>query len=105
APERLVQVWGSRLDRGWANSSFNTPHFWDVGDMNRSLSSVGAMGWSTANLTGSGSPARLSAGEVTAGFFRALGVTPIAGRIFAEGEDAVGADGGVAMLSHALWVS
>ena len=105
APERLVQVWESRLDRGWTNSSFTHANFWDVRDMNRSLSAVGAMGWSTANLTGSGSPARLSAGEVTAGFFRALGVTPIVGRIFAEGEDALGADAGVAMLSHALWMS
>jgi putative ABC transport system permease protein len=105
APERLVEVWESRVDRGWTHSSFTYANFWDVRDMNRSLSSMGALAWSTANLTGSGTPERLSAGQVTTGFFGALGVTPVAGRLFAEGEDRAGAPDNVAVLGHRLWVS
>src|SRR5438034_9774953 len=51
APERLVELWESRADRGWTNASFTHANFWDVRDLNHSLSAVGAMSWSTANLT------------------------------------------------------
>src|SRR5580692_1659976 len=84
APERLVEVSESRIDRGWTNASFTHANFWDVHDANHSLSAMGALGWTTANLTGAGNPERLTAGQVTTGFFRALGVTPVAGRLFAE---------------------
>jgi len=104
-PERLVQIWEARRDRGWTNSSFTHANFWDVRDMNRTLTAVGAITWGTANLTGADSPERLGVAYVTAGFFRALGVTPVAGRTFADGEDQVGADARITVLSHRLWTS
>ena len=37
-----MEIWESRLDRGWTNSSFSHANFWDVQDQNRAFASVGA---------------------------------------------------------------
>src|SRR6185503_7696120 len=50
-------------------------------------------------------PERLSVAYVTTGFLRALGVTPVAGRMLADGEDRAGTDTRVAVLSHRLWTT
>ncbi len=102
-PEQLVELWESRLDRGFTTASFTRANFWDIHDQNRTLQDMGALEWTSVNLTGLESPQRLSAGRVTVGFFRALGVSPIAGRVFVEGEDAAGADGRIVMLGHGVW--
>jgi putative ABC transport system permease protein len=40
---------------------------------------------------------------VNVGFFRVLGVAPVAGRVLANGEDLPGADANTAILSHRFW--
>jgi len=105
-PDGLVQLWESRLDRGFAQASFTHANFWDVRDLNRTFEAVGALTWGSFNASGGEQPERLSAGVVTSGFFRALGVAPVAGRLFAEGEDEAGAAGArIVVLGHALWQS
>jgi putative ABC transport system permease protein len=104
-PDRLVQIWESRRDRGWDQSSFTHANFWDMNDMNRSLSAMGAITWGTINLAGRDNPERLGVAYVTPGFFRALGVKPVAGRTFADGEDRVGADERIVVLGHQLWTT
>jgi len=104
-PDRLVQVWESRRDRGWNQSSFTHANFWDVQDMNRSFSAMGAITYGSINLAGKDNPELLSVAYVTTGFLRALGVTPVAGRTFADGEDRVGADDRIVVLSHRLWTT
>ena len=104
-PDRLVQVWEARLDRGWNQSSFTHANFWDVQDMNRSFSAMGAITYGSINLAGKDNPELLSVAYVTTGFLRALGVTPLAGRVFADGEDRVGADARIVVLSHRLWTT
>ncbi len=54
------------------------------------------------NSTGRDWPERLKGSEVSANFFRVLGVTPLVGRTFAEGEDRPGKLREV-VLSHDLW--
>jgi putative ABC transport system permease protein len=54
------------------------------------------------NLTGTGKPEELLAGEVTADFFHMIGVEPALGRSFSPQEDKRGHDR-VAILSHGLW--
>jgi len=103
-PEHLVEIWESRLDRGWTNSAFSHANFWDVQDQNKTFASVGALRSGSINLTGMDYPERLSLGSVSASFFRTLGVTPAAGRTFADGEDGAGADGLQAVLSYGLWI-
>lgn len=102
-PGRLVRLWEMRKDRGWAQSSFTYGNFWDVHDRNRSFEEVGAIGWSTANLTGTERPERLSVGNVSTGYFRALGSPPAIGRIFETGEDLPGHDNHVLLVSHEYW--
>lgn len=102
-PDRLVQLWESRVWRGFTQASFTHANFWDVRDQNRSLEAVGAMTWGSLNLTGQEQPVRLSTGQVTAGFLQALGVRPLLGRVFVTGEDEPSADTRIVVLSHRLW--
>src|SRR6476660_4393749 len=104
-PDRLVQVWESRRDRGWTQTSFTHANFWDVQDMNQSFSAMGAITYGSINLAGKDNPEMLSVAYVTTGFLRGLGVTPVAGRVFADGEDRVGADQRIVILSHRLWTT
>src|SRR5271157_853528 len=56
------------------------------------------------NLTGLEGPERVPAMQVTAEFFRVLGVKPLLGRTFSIDEDRPGA-GRVAVVSHSLWLT
>jgi len=53
--------------------------------------------------TGRDWPERLKGSQVSANFFQVLGVSPLLGRVFAEGEDRPG-HLQVAVLSHDFWV-
>jgi len=55
----------------------------------------------SVTLTGSGQPEPIRAGFVSADFFAVLGVRPLAGRLFAPGDDEPGRL--VAVLSEELW--
>lgn len=104
-PQRLVQVWGGKPDRGWARSSLSHANFWDLRAWNQSFDDVGAIEWTTLNLTGDRYPEQIDAARVTAGFFSLLRVTPVAGRVFAADEDSPAHNTRVALLSHRLWVA
>lgn len=102
-PDRLVQVFGSRPDRGWVTVSLTEANFWDMRDRNRTFEELGAWHSATFTLTGLEFPERVTGSRVSTGMFRALGVKPIAGRLFEPGEDEPGKGEGLALLSHALW--
>lgn len=104
-PQRLVQVWESRRDRGWDQSSFTHANFWDANDMNRSFSAMGAITWGSITLAARDNPERLSVAYVTTGFLRALAVPPVAGRVFTDGEDRVGSDPRITVLSNGVWTT
>ncbi len=103
-PERLVQVWETRLDRGWSQTSVTPANFWDLRDQNEAFENLGAYRFTSANLTGFEYPERLSAGRVTSGFFgHVLGTPPILGRDFLDEEDDLGSESRVVLLSHDFW--
>ncbi|HJU72391.1 MAG TPA: ABC transporter permease, partial [Gemmatimonadaceae bacterium] len=104
-PERLVDVLETRPERDMFDISFTYANFYDVVDMNRSFESIGAIRWTSMTYLGDKEPARLSVAATTVGFFRALRVTPVVGRLFVEGEDARGSDARLAVLSHSIWTS
>jgi len=54
-------------------------------------------------LVGAGEPQPLSVGAVTAGWWAALGVRPVAGRLFTPAEEAAGDGAGVVLISDQLW--
>jgi putative ABC transport system permease protein len=103
-PDRLVQLWETRLDRGWSEASFTEANFWDVRSRNQSFEEVGAYHYGDANLTGDGSAEKVTCAPVSASFFRTLGISPILGRDFAYDEGADSASR-VVILGHRFWTT
>jgi predicted permease len=68
-----------------------------------SFEKFGAFGLAPVNLAAAdGRPERVSGGRLTAGAFEALGVQPILGRGFREGDDRPGAEP-IVLLGYDLW--
>jgi predicted permease len=108
-PGRLVGISETRLSRGLDQTDFTEANFWDLRGRNRSFEEMAAYHYDEANLTGSGAPQKVTAIEVTAGFFRTLGVAPALGRLFAYDEENGAPEGGwwsgrsVAILGYRFW--
>jgi putative ABC transport system permease protein len=102
-PSRLVRIWETRLDRGWTRASFTRANFWDLKARNRTFEGIGAFRGASMTLGGFEYPEQVDAGFVSAGFFRILGVTPVAGRTFVDEESAPGGDSRVVLLGHRIW--
>ena len=102
-PERMVQIWTTKPDRGWFYNSPSEPNFWDLKERSQSFENLAAYRGGSANLTGDAYPERVRAARITAEFMRTLGVSPVLGRDFLPEEDDVGADGRVALLSNRFW--
>src|SRR4029079_1391819 len=60
-------------------------------------------GWGIA-LTGSGEPRQLDGARVSTNFFQTLGIRPMLGRAFVDGESLQG-QWNVGVISHELWQS
>ena len=74
----------------------------DWRDQSRSFSTMGAADYWSPNLTGVDSPEHITGLKVTQNLFPMLGIEPMLGRLFLDGEDKDGADREV-ILSHRLW--
>jgi predicted permease len=81
--------------------SFSTVDFQAVDEQQRSFTAVGAMRMREAAFTAGAEPEHVNVGAVTSGFFRALGVRPLAGRLIDPQDEPVGAPP-VTLVSHAL---
>jgi putative ABC transport system permease protein len=55
------------------------------------------------NLTGTGTPEHIVGLQVSTEYLSVLGVTPLIGRAFAAGEDAIGGNNRVVLLAHQFW--
>lgn len=102
-PERILQIWQTKLHLGWASGSFTEANFWDVRARNRTFEEMGAYRRTSANLTGGGDPEQVSLGQVTAGFFQVLKANPVAGRIFLQGDDQPGQANQIVLLENEFW--
>jgi predicted permease len=103
--DRVVQISGAIPSRQLDSIAMSEANFWDMHDAQRTFADFGAWHYESFSLTGSGEPLRVNGAAVTVGFLRALGVQPVAGRLFVPGEDDLGAPRGRAVLSHGLWTS
>jgi putative ABC transport system permease protein len=101
-PDRLVQV----AER---NEKLNLPYFsasalnylsWK--EQTRAFEQLGAFGFATYTLTGRGEPEQVTGGPISPSLVPLLGLRPVAGRTFREGEDKPGSSP-VVMISEALW--
>jgi putative ABC transport system permease protein len=92
------------LDENRLNSSRTVSwvDFLDWRKQNRAFDDMAAYRLSHVNLSGVGEPALLRVGEVSAPFFKVLGIQPFSGRTFDEKEDSTGANP-VVVISYQLW--
>ena len=98
--ERLVFL--SERSQVLEGMSIAYPNFLDWREQNNAFESIGVYRRQSYNLTGSGEPERLGAGQVSADLFTVLRVNAAIGRVFTNDEDKPGATP-VVVLSHGLW--
>lgn len=102
-PERIVQIYESRMQRNLPQVTFSAANFWDLRARQRTFEEVAALHGGDANMTGFAQPEHVSLGLVSAGFWRVLGVRPSLGRDFQYSEDQPGSQNQVALLRDRFW--
>ncbi|MGI9627131.1 MAG: ADOP family duplicated permease [Longimicrobiales bacterium] len=101
--DRLMAVSGIRPDLGLTGMDMSIHEFEDLRDQQTSFESLEAYYQGTVNLGGDeGPPERFDGGFVSAAALSSLGVPPLLGRTFREGEDRSDAPL-VVVLGHDLW--
>ena len=104
-PDRLVRFWHSNPRNQIVEGEFSEPDLLDVKASSKLAESIGGFFFSSnsgVDLSGNGSPERLSAVLVTPGFFETLRPNPLLGRTFAPDEQVEGRDKFV-VLSYGIW--
>ena len=101
--DSLVVMWEHNLPRNRPRNVISPANFMAWRERSRSFEGMAAFTQNRVTLTGSGEPQELSILMTSANIFDVLGVGPMLGRGFAEGEDLDGARP-VMILSHAAWV-
>ncbi len=101
-PDRVVRLIQASPKLGLDTWGVSQADFAAYRDQNRSFESIALFTSSAINLTGEGEPERLPMTSVTSDFFKVLGVNPVLGRTFVEGEDAEGRNL-VCVISHRFW--
>ena len=104
-PDRLVEIWETRLSRGIDQASPSEANFWDVKARNHSFEEVAAAHDDELNMTGMGEPEKVKVLEVSANFLHTLGVQPILGRDFRAEDARDGWNTHVAIIGYKYWVS
>jgi putative ABC transport system permease protein len=103
-PASLVMVWEKLPKHDVARNTIAPVNFIGWQEQNRTFSGMAAFMDRPLNLTGAGQPEQVDVEEVSANFFSVLGVKPMLGRGFVEGESVPG-KGKVVVLSYSLWKS
>jgi predicted permease len=99
-PEQLVSL--SESKPNFATGSISYLNFRDWQRNNHTFSSMAISRPISFSLTGSGEAEQLQAELLSADYFSLLGVKPVLGRMFAPGEDEVGA-APIVLISAGLW--
>jgi putative ABC transport system permease protein len=99
-PDTLVSV--SNHWSGNARGGMSDPEYLDYAERSRGLRLAAMSGVAMNLVGGTGDPERVTGAVVTANTFDVLGMQPVLGRGFAEGEDREGRTN-VVLLSDALW--
>jgi putative ABC transport system permease protein len=98
---RLVMIWDN-TGRPDSAKFFSTPPEWNEWRrQNTVFTDIAATQPGQMTLSGDGEPEELPGRKATWNLWSVLGVQPLLGRVFTEGEDTGGAR--VAVISYALW--
>ncbi len=99
--DRLVHITQPSATR--PDARFSVPEIADYRAQVKSLAATAEYHSMPFQLYGNGEPQRVQTGVVSDNFFNLLGVAPLYGRLFAPGEEAIGAEP-VVLLSYRYWV-
>src|SRR5689334_13656576 len=97
-PERIVQL--KELSERSTQMPVTEPNFFDVRTGNHSLEALAQYAGGVMTVTGGAEPVRAGTYAVSEDFFKAFGVQPVIGRVFAAEENR---SGGVAVVSYGFW--
>jgi predicted permease len=85
-PEQLMYLTTQFPAFGFDQFWVSPPEYFEFREINQSFAAVGAYSTGEVNLTAGDRPLRVRSASVDDGLFNALGIQPIAGRLFAKGE-------------------
>ena len=83
-PERLVRIWASYRDAGYARAPFSGPMLGEIERRNRALADVAGIWVVEPRILTGGDPEQVKCAHVTANFFDVLGVRAAQGRTFVK---------------------
>ena len=104
-PGRIVEVYQAIPHRNIDRMVLAEANTWDVRDFTSVFSHVGISHSVAYSVTGGADAERVGGLLVSAGFFDAMGITPIVGRVFQPGDDEPTAPAQRVVLTEPLWVS
>jgi putative ABC transport system permease protein len=109
-PDRLAGIYCAQAKMGFSRMSVSGALHRDLRDRQHAFEEIAiARHIANFNLTGAQEPERVLGARVSSNLFRVLGVQPLLGRAFRDGEDMIaldgprGADLDIVILSHGLW--
>ena len=101
--DRIVAVFSSNVAQGQPRMPMPVHDLAIFLERQSSFEAIGAYSMAAYNLSlEEGRPERFQGAQMTIGAFRALGVQPILGRGFREGDDQPGSDD-IVLIGHDLW--
>jgi putative ABC transport system permease protein len=107
-PSRLMMVHLLAPDRDAPGVSrqmiWSYPKYQVLRENQRAFESTATFGWASWNLTGSGSPERVTGEFVETGYFDTLGLKTELGRTFSAEETRAPGSAPLAVLGHGFWV-
>jgi predicted permease len=113
-PEQLMYLTTQFPAFGFDQFWVSPPEYFEFRELNQSFSAVGAFTTGEVNLTAGDRPLRVRSASVDDNLFQALGIQPLAGRVFSKGEtDVVPPPNptgpvplpAICVLSYELWQS
>jgi putative ABC transport system permease protein len=99
--DQLYHLWESTPQKEYGKREFSYPDYQDY-QKNTVFSGLAAYSGGANILSGMGEPERVNSPVVSANFFSVLGVDPLIGRTFLEGEDKQNGPR-VTILTYGLW--
>ena len=101
-PDRLIWVAERNDTLKLPTFATSIPNYLSWKEQALAFEPLGAFGYASFNLTGRGDPEQFTGGTISPSLLPLLGIRPVAGRAFRDGEDRPGAPK-VAMISEWLW--
>lgn len=95
----VLEARGPAAEADWEGPS--GPDLRNIAASSASYAAAGGIAFRSYNLTGAARPRQLRGGQVTGGLMAAMGVRPLAGRLFTADELATGAP--VVVLDESVW--